>query len=64
VAEILNHAIKIDFWDIHAMADAIYGFLNYDGLPLMFKKHAREEVDNLKWEYAASKVKDVYFSLM
>jgi glycosyltransferase involved in cell wall biosynthesis len=64
VAEILNHAIKIDFWDIHAMADAIYGFLNYDGLPLMFKKHAREEVDNLKWEYAASKVKDVYYSLM
>jgi glycosyltransferase involved in cell wall biosynthesis len=64
VAEILNHAIKIDFWDTHAMADAIYGFLNYDGLTQMFKKHAREEVDNLKWEYAASKVKDVYVSVI
>jgi glycosyltransferase involved in cell wall biosynthesis len=64
VSEILNHAIKIDFWDIHAMADAIYGFLNYDGLPAMFKKHAGEEVDNLKWEHAAAKVKEVYLSLL
>jgi glycosyltransferase involved in cell wall biosynthesis len=63
VSEILKHAIKIDFWDVHAMADAIYGILNYDGLPGMFKKHAKEEVDNLKWENAASKVKDLYISL-
>lgn len=64
VAEILKHAIKIDFWDTHAMADAIYGFLNYDGLSQMFKKHAREEVDSMKWEHAAAKVKDIYQSLM
>jgi glycosyltransferase involved in cell wall biosynthesis len=64
VAEILDHAIKIDFWDTHAMADAIYGFLNYDGLTHMFKKHAREEVDNLKWEHAAAKVKEVYLSVI
>jgi len=64
VSEILHHAIKVDFWDIHAMADAIYGILNYQGLPSMFKIHAREEVDNLKWENAAAKVKDVYLSLI
>ena len=29
VAEILTHAVKADFWDIDAMADAIYGILNY-----------------------------------
>ncbi len=64
VSEILQHAIKVDFWDTHAMADAIYGILKYDGLPLMFKKHAKEEVDNLKWEHAAEKVKEVYQSLI
>jgi glycosyltransferase involved in cell wall biosynthesis len=64
VSEILQHAIKVDFWDTHAMADAIYGILKYDGLPLMFKKHARDEVDNLKWEHAAAKVKDVYMSVL
>ncbi|MBN1790838.1 MAG: glycosyltransferase [Bacteroidales bacterium] len=64
VSEILQHAIKVDFWDTHAMADAIYGILKYDGLPLMFKKHAKEEVDNLKWEHAAEKVKEVYQSVI
>ncbi len=64
VSEILQHAIKVDFWDTHAMADAIYGILKYDGLPTMFKKHARVEVDNLKWEHAAEKVKDIYQSLL
>lgn len=64
VSEILRHAIKVDFWDTHAMADAIYGILKYDGLPNMFKKHARVEVDNLKWEHAAEKVKDIYQSLL
>jgi len=62
VSEILRHAIKLDFWDTHAMADAIYGLLNYEGLSVMFKKHVREEVDNLKWEHAAAKVKDIYLS--
>jgi glycosyltransferase involved in cell wall biosynthesis len=64
VSEILQHAIKVDFWDTHAMADAIYGILKYEGLPVMFKKHARDEVDNLKWEHAAEKVKEVYQSLL
>jgi len=27
VAEVLRHAIKVDFWDIDAIADAIYGTL-------------------------------------
>lgn len=64
VSEILKHAIKVDFWDIHAMADAIYGILNYDGLSSMFKRYARDEVDNLKWENAAAKVKDIYESMI
>jgi glycosyltransferase involved in cell wall biosynthesis len=64
VSEVLQHAIKLDFWDTHAMADAIYGILNYDGLSRMFRKHVREEVDNLKWEHAATKVKEIYLSHM
>jgi glycosyltransferase involved in cell wall biosynthesis len=63
VSEILQHAIKVDFWDIHAMADAIYGILKYDGLSNMLRNNVKEEVDNLKWEKAASKVKEIYYSL-
>jgi len=64
VSEILEHAIKVDFWDIHAMADAIYGILNYDGLSSMLRNNVKEEVDNLKWENAALKVKEVYDSVI
>ena len=63
VSEILKHAVKIDFWDIHAMADAIYGILNYRGLSKYFRKFGKTEVDNLKWENTAVKVNEIYTKL-
>lgn len=64
VAEILEHAQKIDFWDVDAMADSIYGLCHYDALSEMFKKYGKEEVENLKWEHAALKIKEVYEPLV
>ena len=60
VSEILNYAIKIDYWDTHAMADAIYGLLNYPALHNMFKKYGKEEVDNLQWKNSAAQVREIY----
>src|SRR6056297_452371 len=60
VAEILKYAIKTDFWDVDAMADAIYGLLNYPSLSEMFRKYGKEEVDNMKWENSAKKVYSIY----
>ncbi|HRQ31310.1 MAG TPA: hypothetical protein PLU49_14605, partial [Saprospiraceae bacterium] len=60
VSEILTHAIKVDFWDIDGMADAIYGLCNYHSISNMFIKYGKEEVTNLKWKNAAKKVKEVY----
>jgi glycosyltransferase involved in cell wall biosynthesis len=64
VAEVLNHAIKVDFWDIEATADAIYGLLHYEGLSKMFIKYGKVEVDNMKWDNAAFKVKELYESVI
>jgi glycosyltransferase involved in cell wall biosynthesis len=64
VAEILVHALKVDFWDVDALADSMYGLLHYEGLSKIFKQYGKEEVDNLKWENAAIKVKDVYQSVL
>ena len=60
VAEILTHAVKIDFWDIDAMADAIHGILSYPALSGMFIEKGREEVETFKWENSARHVMDVY----
>jgi glycosyltransferase involved in cell wall biosynthesis len=64
VSEILNYAIKVDFWDIDALADAIYGLTHYDGISRMFKRYGREEVDNLKWDNSAKKLIEIYQSLI
>ncbi|HPH53160.1 MAG TPA: glycosyltransferase family 4 protein [Bacteroidales bacterium] len=60
VAEVLRYAIKVDFWDIDALADAIYGLLNYPALSKMAIESGLEEVNSLKWDHAAAKVKKVY----
>ena len=60
VAEILKYAIKTDFWDVDAMADAIYGLLNYPSLSETFIKYGKEEVDQMKWENSANKVYTMY----
>ncbi len=63
VAEILRHALKIDYWDVDGMADAIYGLCHYEALSTMFKKYGKVEVENLKWENAAVEVNKVYHSI-
>jgi len=64
VAEILTHAVKTDFWDIDAMADAIYGILNYPALSNMFIKNGKEEVIRLKWDNSARHVRDIYYRVI
>jgi len=63
VSEILHYALKVDFWDIDALSDSIYGLLHYEGLSKMFITMGKAEVDALKWDYAAAKVMDIYNSL-
>ena len=63
-AEILSYALKTDFWDVDAMADAIYGLLNYPALARVAAEKGHEEVNAIKWVNAAAKVKQVYQSVL
>lgn len=63
-AEILNYALKVDFWDADAMSDAIYGLLNYPAISALAARCGYEEVNSLKWNNAAAKVKAVYESVI
>lgn len=64
VAEILTHAVKIDFWDIDAMADAIHGILTYPALSKMFIEQGRAEVETLKWENSAKNIMKIYLDAL
>lgn len=60
VAEVLKHALKVDFWDVDALTDAIYGLLKYPALSRMAGRCGLEEVNTLKWENAAYLLKHIY----
>jgi len=64
VAEVLDHAIKVDFWDIDAMSDAIYALLSYPALSQMAVRKGLDEVNALKWENAANHVKEIYSKII
>ena len=64
VSEILNHAIKIDFWDTYAMADSIFGLLNYPALAGFLKTSGKKEVGELTWHHSAKQVLEVYQNLL
>ena len=63
-AEILTHAIKTDYWDIDAMADAIYAIVKYPAMYKSLRELGRDEVNNIKWYDAGLKVRVIYDSVL
>jgi glycogen synthase len=63
-SEILQHALKVDFWDVQRLAAQIVSVLMYPELRKNIVEMAREEVRRVHWEAAATKVKQVYEQAM
>ena len=63
VSEVLKNAVKVDFWDEEAVAEAICGLLSHPEVAGKLAEGGKNEVENLKWEYAALRVKEVYNDL-
>ncbi len=59
-AEILNHVIKTDYWDIDAMADAMHALTTYPALHKELRDRGIEEIHGITWEKAGQKVIDIY----
>jgi glycosyltransferase involved in cell wall biosynthesis len=64
VAEVLKHALKVNFWDVDAMADAIHGLLAYPILAKTLNKNGMKEVNSLSWDDTAHIVKSIYQQLI
>ncbi|MDO5760448.1 MAG: glycosyltransferase family 4 protein [Bacteroidota bacterium] len=60
VSEVVSYAIKVDFWDIDAMADAIYSLTHYSAISNMITKNASEELHKINWDKATREILDVY----
>ena len=63
-AEVLKYALKVDFWDVDALANDIYALVSYPALTSFASKQGFDEVNELKWNGATAKLKKVYESLL
>ncbi|MBW2999772.1 glycosyltransferase family 4 protein [Candidatus Woesearchaeota archaeon] len=60
VSEVLSHALKVDFWDVDAMADKILAVLQYPILKEALQQNGSTEVTRFNWDIPASKCIEVY----
>jgi glycosyltransferase involved in cell wall biosynthesis len=59
-AEILHNCIKVDYWDIHAMADAIYSICVNESLFKFLQEEGKREVDQITWEKVGKWIHTLY----
>ena len=59
-AEILDHVLKVDFWDVDEIANKIIAILRYPSLAEEIVERSREQLRSVHWEKAAEKIADVY----
>lgn len=60
VQEVLHHALKVDWWDVEEMADAIHGLARYRGLAGTLKQGASREVQGLSWHKQTVLIRKIY----
>ena len=59
-AEILDNCIKVDYWDIQALADAIYSICNNESLFNYLKEEGQNEVNQITWEKVGLWIRQLY----
>ncbi len=63
VAEVLTHALKVDFWDVREMANQMLAVLKYGALSREMLRNGRRELQALRWEVAAERIAAIYSRL-
>src|SRR3989344_40094 len=64
VSEVVHNALKVDFWDIDAIADAIVGTLFHKPLAAEMRENASKELPSLSWKHAARACITIYKQLL
>lgn len=58
--EILSNVIKVDYWDIDAMADAIYSLCTNEGLHTYLAEEGLKEVAGVTWVNVSLRIRRLY----
>ncbi len=60
VSEVLQHVLKVDFWDIDEMANKIVAVLRHPPLSQTLREHGEFELHRLTWDTAAERCVRAY----
>ena len=63
-AEILDNVIKVDYWDVNEMANAIYSIISYPAMSQQLHEKGLDEVAGIVWKKAGTKVINIYKRLV
>jgi glycogen(starch) synthase len=64
VAEILKHALKVDYWDIRELSAKIIAVLKHPALMGVMAEKAKEELRTIRWDTAAERITELYRELV
>ncbi|MDN5216805.1 glycosyltransferase family 4 protein [Fulvivirgaceae bacterium BMA12] len=64
VGEVLNHALKADYWDIEKIADYIIAVVNNKALKEELVANTKKDLEKVDWHAAASKTHRIYQQLI
>lgn len=62
VSEVIRSMLRVDFWDVDAMANAIVMALRHQPLHGTLSTGASRELDHLTWKRQGERIKEVYHS--
>lgn len=60
VSEVLNNCLKVDFWDVHEMANQILAVVQHDTLRRELTAGAYRELRSLSWSKPADRISEIY----
>jgi glycogen(starch) synthase len=64
IAETLQNALKVDFWDINEMANKMVAVLRHPPLQETLRANGHKEVLKFRWEDSAARVNDIYHRVL
>ena len=60
VSEVINHCLKVDFWDIDMMVNQMVNVLKYQELSDELKQNGLVDIQKLSWDNSARKCVAIY----
>ncbi len=64
VSEVIDHVLKVDFWDINELVNKIIGVLDHDVLKKTMTDYAHQEVQQFSWQKVAQRCIDLYKTIL